>query len=436
MNSCRKSAVPSVSAGQSRRGIAAFWVILVAPCLVILLCMVIDIGRLWLARVELEEALEAAALASANDWGENGGGETFAARQRGQALAAANLIRGVPLVLENNYDNSGAGGPNQNDSCDGDLIFGAITTTSPPFEFNAGVPGGCVPASVIINAAKANDGMGGGGGADVEPRLFGIFYDEGPADLSIRSVSITIPEFPVMNNNQQPFFDTDKDIVVSIDPAVDDDFLNRDNMGPDPKDVRGLDPDPNSNTGDWLCTMLPPPQDNPDGDICFTFSDQVASLSGHYRTLTIHFTDGAFTSTNDPDTTDFLRYGASINQLNPPAFNPEPGDNNDADAIGQAGLEVSITFYNSTTMTTQTVTTTFVDDGIDNNFSEASISGSAGATPAVRAQKTIQVNSLCQNLLGIPVGPFDISAKSTARYDCATGTTALIRIGNFICPGP
>lgn len=137
------------SPGQNRQGIAAFWVIAAAPCLVILLCVVIDVGRLWLARVELEDALEAAALASVQDWGESGGGETLPSRQRGQALAAANVIRGVPLVLDDNYDNSGSGGPNQNDSCAGDLVFGVITNSSPPFEFDAGVDGTTVDTTAV-----------------------------------------------------------------------------------------------------------------------------------------------------------------------------------------------------------------------------------------------------------------------------------------------
>ena len=274
----------------------------------------------------------------------------------------------------------------------------------------------------------------GGGGANVEPRLFGIFYDEGPSNLSIRSVSITIPQFAV-NNNQQPFFDTSKGLVVSNGLTVPADFLNRSNPDLPPKDVRGLDPTPVVAPDDWLCQTPPPITWT--GDICFTFSNQVAALTDRFRTLTINFTDGAFTSTNDSATTDFVRYGASINQLNPPALpSPPAGDNNDGDSIGIAGLQVSITFYNSDTMTTQTVTTTFQDDGIDNNYSEASISGAGGGTPAVRAQKTVQVASICQDLFGIPVGPFSLRAETTARYDCSTSSTALIRIGTFVCPGP
>ncbi|WP_166823259.1 pilus assembly protein TadG-related protein [Thalassoroseus pseudoceratinae] len=433
MISRRRLAVPSFFPAHQRRGIAAFWVIAAAPCFVIMLCLVIDIGRLWLARVELEEALEAAALASVKEWGQNGGNETEDARERGQALAAANLIRGEELVLEKNFDDSAAGGPNQNASCTGDLVFGAITTTSPPFVFDAGEPGGCVPASVLINAAQPSGGMGNGSLVNTEPRLFGIFYDSGPPNLSIQSVSITIPEFMVQNSNQQPYFDITKDIVVSNSNTVGPDALNRNN-GVSPSDVRGLDPDPVVAPNVWLCPAMPVLA-NPNGDICMTLSDEVTGQPLRFRTLTIHFANGSFTSTGDMNTTDFVRYGASVNGLNPPAVpDATGGNNNDADAIGIAGLNISITFFDSDTMTTETLTTTFEDDGINNDYSEASIAGAAGSTPAVRAQKTVMVDSLCQDLFGIPVGPFEISAKSTARYDCDTGDTALIRIGNFICP--
>ncbi|MCL6507990.1 MAG: hypothetical protein K6T59_13295 [Bryobacteraceae bacterium] len=49
------------------------------PCLLALFVGLVGVANLWLARVELENALEAAALAAVKQWGEAGGGDTVVA---------------------------------------------------------------------------------------------------------------------------------------------------------------------------------------------------------------------------------------------------------------------------------------------------------------------------------------------------------------------
>ena len=48
-------------------------------------CFVLEAANMWLARAELENALESAALAAVKTWGDANGGSTFTPRQIGVA---------------------------------------------------------------------------------------------------------------------------------------------------------------------------------------------------------------------------------------------------------------------------------------------------------------------------------------------------------------
>lgn len=85
----------------SRRGIATFWLLLFVPVFLVLLGLVVNVANLWLARVELEDALESAALAAVKEWVENPStpDPTTGPRAAGIAYAAANTVRGQPVSL-------------------------------------------------------------------------------------------------------------------------------------------------------------------------------------------------------------------------------------------------------------------------------------------------------------------------------------------------
>jgi Flp pilus assembly protein TadG len=83
----RHGRVP-VRAAQARIGIAAIWVVLTLPVLVLMLVMVLEIGNLWVAQAELAHATEAGALAGANQWGD-AGEDSPAARHQARRAAAA-----------------------------------------------------------------------------------------------------------------------------------------------------------------------------------------------------------------------------------------------------------------------------------------------------------------------------------------------------------
>ncbi|MCC9605440.1 pilus assembly protein TadG-related protein [Blastopirellula sp. JC732] len=145
-------------ARRSRRGVSVLWLIVFLPLALIGLLMTIETGRLWLARAEVEDALEAAALAAVIEWGHHhhhhgphphphppqnphadhhGPNSTLAARQVAADFAASNTVLGSAFSLHDpslNHHSNGNG--NQNASSGGVLVFGAITQVQPTVIFD------------------------------------------------------------------------------------------------------------------------------------------------------------------------------------------------------------------------------------------------------------------------------------------------------------
>lgn len=90
----------STARARPRRGVATLWLILFLPVILIALLMVVEIGRVWLARAELEDGLEAAALAGLTYWNTTTT-NAVNARLTAQSYAAANSVLGDPLILAN-----------------------------------------------------------------------------------------------------------------------------------------------------------------------------------------------------------------------------------------------------------------------------------------------------------------------------------------------
>jgi Flp pilus assembly protein TadG len=86
-----------------RRGAVTLWTILAVPFILTILCAVVELGGLWQARVQLENALEAGALAAVQEWGQQGGTvqHVAAAETAGKAYARANVIQGTAVDLDN-----------------------------------------------------------------------------------------------------------------------------------------------------------------------------------------------------------------------------------------------------------------------------------------------------------------------------------------------
>ncbi len=85
-----------------RRGmVITIATLLVLPILLTLLFLVAEVAHLWQARMQLENALEAAVLAAVQDWGSRGGGRQNleAAMAAGRAMAEANAVQGAVVRL-------------------------------------------------------------------------------------------------------------------------------------------------------------------------------------------------------------------------------------------------------------------------------------------------------------------------------------------------
>jgi Flp pilus assembly protein TadG len=142
-----RSAFPS---HRRRGGIVALWVILITPALMLMLFFVSDIGKIWIARIELENALEAAALAGVKTWGEAGGGPTATARAVSVEYASVNTVDGLSLVITSNLN--AANPPNENASTTGNLVFGSATQSGPNWIFDPGTAPSCGSRSYAIRA--------------------------------------------------------------------------------------------------------------------------------------------------------------------------------------------------------------------------------------------------------------------------------------------
>ena len=86
----------------ARQGVITLWTVLCIPFIMTILFVVAEVSQLWQARAQLENALEAAALAAVQEWGDAGGGikNIAAAQTAGRAYAKANLVHGIQVDLD------------------------------------------------------------------------------------------------------------------------------------------------------------------------------------------------------------------------------------------------------------------------------------------------------------------------------------------------
>lgn len=152
----------------ARRGISTLWLILALPVAVIGLAIGVEAGQLWLARAELQNSLEAAALAAAKTWGDQiaGGGGSDTAASRGAAVnfALANRVGGQAFNLPNNYTAPTPANPNGNQNASTGLRFGRLVDGTPStFDPNADPAftaanerGVTITASFTVNGVTQN----------------------------------------------------------------------------------------------------------------------------------------------------------------------------------------------------------------------------------------------------------------------------------------
>lgn len=400
-----------------RRGISTLWLILTLPVFLTLLVFTVDISNLWLARVELENGLEAAALAAVETWGRSGDGSTDNPRDVGVKYAAANQIRGLPITIAKNLDPAPtAANPNENLTCcavvgnppGGNLIFGTITEND-PLTFDAGTQPSCGVGTVLFDASTQ--------GSMADDNAWGIAFlpsMDTPPDLRIDSITIDLQA----GGGIGVFTGT---AVLSDDSPKAMDPLS---------DIAGLT----------------------SGQIHFQFD------SSHPNLLKITFPSPGPDDGFAPG--DRFRFGAGTLGVAKEA----PGKYTDnGDGVGYDRVRVTVTFKQGSTLL-KPVSATFRDNtessndcvgtppivhptripflpcppssaATNNGQSYVLMRGSGNNDFAVRAQAIVEVDSLARKLLGNCIGPYHVTVKTTARYNCSEDRAWLVRVERFLCPG-
>lgn len=389
--------VARAALAKRRRGGATLWLILAIPVLLVALCLVLEIGNLRVARIELENAMEAAALAAAQEWGRHqpaqSTGWTQTPRNYGVAYAAANQVRGASVSILTNYDPSRS--PNENASytdASGNLVFGAIDETDPNnITFEAGTaPGGGL--GTLLVDASANPSM-------QDQTAWGIrFYPDPllPAGLVVERIEINLRA------------GVDANAVFVGAPTF----------------------APAYSSGVAA------------GQVAFSFPQPFV--------LRIDFSPSGGDLGLEPG--DFLRFGARTNAVG----GPGSGTSDDGDAVGRVRVGVRAFARIGATQYPPT-SALFLDSEFgcnvgapgrpiglplpsdlslpctpsNDNQSFALLSGAGNPLLyGVHAKKELDVPSVCGGALGLGMS-FRVRAQATAAYDRSKDDLRLIRIDTF-----
>lgn len=174
-----------------RKGVATIWFVASTPVLLVVLLAVAELGHLWTARTELETAVDAAAIAAAQRWGDPPSlpvaGWTSAARLRGQQIAAANSIDGAAVVVGANQGGYNLiTNPNENAAYTSGvgMVFGRATVVGSNVTFDADVLPVPVPLTTFYAVRVEQQAT--------IPSLFGSMFGAGLASSEVAVSSTAI----------------------------------------------------------------------------------------------------------------------------------------------------------------------------------------------------------------------------------------------------
>ena len=439
------------SGRRSRAGVATLWVILMLPVVFLMLVFVAEIGNLWLARVELENALESAALAAVKEWADDAGASgTTVPRQVGQSFALANRVRGVPVTIGNNFAAATVADPNENASYTfptANLVFGGISSTAPTVIFDvtslpacaSGPPLDLIPlfGTLLLDATGVSPmSADNAWGLNFKPS-----DPTAPAGLTISQVVL----------NLRAGGDTDAEFQpLTTAPVISD---NSPRIISSQNDVFGL-----SNAALTLTTA---------GTVRTWANSQVRFVwnSTLPYILTIRFLPFGGDAGFEPN--DRIRFGARIRRLG----------GNDGDDPGRSRVTATVTFAIAGVDQAPPDVGTFADSRFaknnpipldpdltpnsapyllpnalstktsDDKQSYAVVYGGgtltvggggggtvAGNEYAVLAQGRVNVTPICGGLMGGILGIFQVQAKTTAYFSCVDLCPRIVRVDQFIYP--
>ncbi|NLX97708.1 MAG: hypothetical protein GXY83_16195 [Rhodopirellula sp.] len=394
--------------------------------MLLLVLVVLEIGNMWNARVELHTALEAAALAGAKQWGEAVNKDTLNPRQVALDYAEANTIGKRRLNdghfdLLANYDPNAnpASNPNQNLTGIGNvLIFGAVSLNH-PFSFNANI----APQCEIVQ--------------DYGTIGLQIDFDTGPQGDTFRDTGAFSIKF--LNNPGTPagVYITKITLDLQVTGQDDGEF-----------DVNTVNPAASENLTDGARQGWGPYFNNTGGPQAssgiagpVTF---VPNGSTPAQATKLEMTFGA----NDFAPNDTFVFGVDTDKVGTATpSSPADGD------TGNLGSDFSDSQANPHPARFRLTIEFSNGASLDINGDDNAIQTTAGRTftpaglskslliiiPAtgefgVRAQASVDVVPLCNSLLGCPVGPFQVSGVAYARSGCNITQPQLIRVDSYTAP--
>lgn len=191
----KRIARPDSKLPQSRRGIAAMWILAAGPVALVVFGVVADYSKIWLARAELQSAVDSAALAGVKTWGDGSdtGSARSTARLAAQAFGQANTINGETFTLSTNDNGSDNDNDNNNNSnCStGEILLGRLTGGT--LDTTASNPISQSERGCLVRKTYTVSGFGSllGGSYTIQAESL-AGYDGGSGQLS-RVVAVTCP---------------------------------------------------------------------------------------------------------------------------------------------------------------------------------------------------------------------------------------------------
>lgn len=421
-----KNKLPTTSSNSLRRGIATIWVLASMPVVLTLLVMLIDSGNLWVARAELKNALDAAALSGAKTWGEGGG--TLQTRFDAQDAFNTNTILGTQYSLSTSEGACSNGNPSP--SATADVLLGTITDGVGGYTFDcSGTPGCIVGAFSVVFAVDTTQVCPTDPTtADTFTRLsaYRIESFTGPAGSTLNSVTLNVGGMQIRRSNNTVVADDGTFDFRPPPPAVDV------NSGFFPPAVYyfGAAPATNGTLTLSSCGLFP-----------FTTGLTSANHGATSNTTPTSLT-WSFAGFNPGDV---FVFGVDSDDVGPQGANGDDTSNGTSvqDFGGDFGTDTGAALPKTETGATVTVNISGSSVSgtltrISANRSEVTLSGvlTGGSAFGVRARKTVSVPSVASTFLGLAVNPYQVTSQSYARYACSSGPPQLVHVNTYTCACP
>ncbi len=394
-----------------RRGVVVVWTLMFVALLVTILCGVVEIAHLYLARTELENALEAAALAGADYWAKNptDPNDTLDARTVAMQYAAANTVDGQPVVLDLNY---GTDDVNQNGGGDGNLIFGAVSfepvrVADNAYAFDHDIEPSCTVTEVVEAEVdipwkvQANDTYGTSGTFELE---YWNFTPINPPTLPALAITKITYGLAGVGGTGLGRFDVD----TGTPPA------NETNLGS--AALSGWGPFSGPGGVGYVASTFTPT--NPDG-----------APNTRYKTLEVVPATPLLPG-------NVIRFGVDTDMMDGTAGPTVVNTSDDGGHFYTSDFYMALEFNGDSANPLillgngpgvhNAAKSTFLNRGQSKQFS-FTITRPGNGTYGVRAQANIEVTPWLGSFLGCPIGPFRVAARSTARAGCGA-ELKLVRI--------